>query len=291
MDWLPAATRVPHGSNLAWAETTNPKGVLHTTESSGRASYNSWTIPPHAEVLPIPGKGIDVHQFIPFTRASFALRHTQSQPTNTDYAMQFELVGTCDPSGPRGAFYWPKADDAVLLDLYRKVIHPLSAGLGIPEHALTFRPYPASYGANGVRLDNAQWDVYTGWLGHQNVPQQDHGDPGAFPWSRMMTLAGGQPKPPGPTPLTVDGILGDLTVRRLQGYVNAHGANPKAAVDGKLGPATWKAIQQWTGHAPATGVADRTTVRDLQTKIGVARGGILDAATIKALQRFLNAHA
>jgi lysozyme len=108
----------------------------------------------------------------------------------------------------------------------------------------------------------------------------------------LRVLAGiATPKPPGPTPLTVDGILGDLTVRRLQTYVNTHGANPKAAVDGKLGPATWKAIQQWTGHVPATGVADRTTVRDLQTKIGVARGGILDAATIKALQRFLNAHA
>jgi lysozyme len=95
---------------------------------------------------------------------------------------------------------------------------------------------------------------------------------------------------------TVPGIAGGVDGDAFTGTLDdlrvlAGIATPKAAVDGKLGPATWKAIQQWTGHAPATGVADRTTVRDLQTKIGVARGGILDAATIKALQRFLNAHA
>jgi hypothetical protein len=269
LEWLPAAIRVPHGSNLPWVETTNPKGVLHTTESVGRASYNGWTIPPHAEVLPTPGKGVEVHQFIPFTRASFALRHTQPQPTNTDYAMQFELVGTCDPSGPRGAYYWPHADDIVLIDLYRKVIHPLSVGFGIPEHALTFRPYPVSYGANGVRLNNAQWDVYTGWLGHEHAPQQDHGDPGAFPWDRMMRLAGTQPKPP--TPHTAADIRGPVRYGDTGAYVKAiqhrldQQLGVKVAVDGVFGRATLIAVEDWQKkhHLTPDGIVGEKTAASM----------------------------
>src|SRR4051794_31808074 len=35
MDWLPDATRDPHGRALAWTETTNPKGVLGGYGSRG----------------------------------------------------------------------------------------------------------------------------------------------------------------------------------------------------------------------------------------------------------------
>jgi hypothetical protein len=187
MDWLPDAIRDPHGRSLAWTETADPKGVLHTTESSSWPSYRDWADCPHATVLPTPGKGVTVHQHVPFSRASFALVHgSGQQATNTDYAFQFELVGTSDKNGP--GYYWPAADDAVLLDLYKKVIKPLSDAYRIPITAPTFKPYPASYGANGVRLSQATWDTYTGWLGHQHVPENDHGDPGAFPWARLMEL-------------------------------------------------------------------------------------------------------
>jgi hypothetical protein len=81
----------------------------------------------------------------------------------------------------------------------------------IPFRALAFEAYPASYGtSNGVRLSDSQFDTYSGWLGHQHVPQNDHGDPGAFPWARLVELAGQQPppNPPGPGKLDVDGVLG-----------------------------------------------------------------------------------
>jgi hypothetical protein len=197
LDWLPDATRDSHPRSFPWAEQTDPKGCLHTTESSSWPTYSGWTIMPHATVMPHPGKGVEVRQHLPFSQGSFALRHARSQPTNGDYVFQFELIGTSEKGGP--GLWWPGADDAVLLDLWQKVIKPLDAAFVIPFRALQFEAYPASYGtSNGVRLSDSQFDTYSGWLGHQHVPQNDHGDPGAFPWDRLVALAGQQPKPPHP---------------------------------------------------------------------------------------------
>jgi hypothetical protein len=203
LDWLPAAVRDPHGRALAWAETTDPKGVLHTTESSSWPGYRNWADAPHATIMPTPGKGVTIRQHIPFSRASFALVHAAGQQaTNTDFAFQFELIGTSEKGGP--GYYWPGADDDVLLDLYHKLIKPLSDAYGIPLRAPTWLPYPASYGATRVRLSSAQWDTYSGWLGHQHAPQNLHGDPGAFPWDRMMRLAAGPQEDD--MPLTEDDV-------------------------------------------------------------------------------------
>jgi hypothetical protein len=186
--WLPAAAIVRHGAMLSWTSTTNPKGVLHTTESSSWPNYENWTILPHATILPTAGKGIEIHQHIPFTLASFALRHTDSQATNTDFAFQFEMIGTSESGGP--GYYWPNADNAVLLDLYLKVIKPLDGAFIIPMKAATFKAFPASFGTNnGVRMSDAAWNVYTGWCGHEHVPQNDHGDPGLFPWAKLVAIA------------------------------------------------------------------------------------------------------
>lgn len=184
--WLPGAIRDQHGSHpFPWAETTNPKGCLHTTEGWSWPTYDGWTIMPHATVMATPNKGVTVRQHLPFSQASFALRHTRAQPTNGDYIFQFELIGTCDPNGP--GYYWPAADSAVLKDLYLKVIKPLGDAFAIPLKALAWDAYPSQTGAH--RLTDAQFDSYQGWLGHQHVPQNDHGDPGAFPWARLVAIA------------------------------------------------------------------------------------------------------
>lgn len=191
IEWLPEALKQPRGRVLNWTERTDPKGCLHTTESSGWPGYANWTVHPHATIMPKPGVGVEVRQNVPFSRASFSLRNLAGGvQTNTDYVFQFELIGTCERGGP--GYFWPDADDAVLKDLYRKVIQPLSAGFRIPLKARPFQAYPASYGARGktnkVRMPGAEFDNYSGWLGHQHVPENAHGDPGLFPWNRMMTI-------------------------------------------------------------------------------------------------------
>lgn len=198
--WLPAAQRDSHPRSNPWAETTDPKGCLHTTETSGWPAYRDWTVMPHATVKPIPRHGVEVHQHLPFNQGSFALRNLSGGvQTNRDYVFQFELIGTSERGGP--GVFWPEADDAVLLDLFKKVIKPVSDAYGIPLRALAFQSYPKSYGPRGdtntVRLSGSAFDTYTGWLGHQHVPENVHGDPGAFPWARMIELDRQRaPKPP-----------------------------------------------------------------------------------------------
>lgn len=197
MDWLPKATRDPKGRVLSWTEKTDPKGCLHTTETSGWPGYKNWTVHPHATVRPIPNKGVEIRQNIPFSRASFSLRNLAGGvQTNTDFVFQFELIGTSERGGP--GYFWPDADGAVLLALYDDLIKPLSDAFDIPLRAQPFQSYPASYGARGktntVRLSGSTFDDYSGWLGHQHVPENVHGDPGAFPWARMMQLVNAREK-------------------------------------------------------------------------------------------------
>jgi peptidoglycan hydrolase-like protein with peptidoglycan-binding domain len=208
--WLPEAEHDIHNGHInPWTTTSNPKGCLHTTEGDGWPDYQGWTIMPHATVLPHARRGVVVRQHIPFSSGSFALKNEPGGvQTNRAYVFQFELIGTCSASGP--GYFWPNADDAVLLDLWRKVIGPLSLAFAIPMRAPKFLPYYAtgaggSYGErNGVRLTGSQWMAFTGWLGHQHAPENNHGDPGAFPFGRLVKLAAGDtphpPKPPVPKP-------------------------------------------------------------------------------------------
>ena len=180
--WLPDAIRDDHKQHLAWTETTSPKACLHTTEGSGYPSYAGWTHDPHLTVMPIPGKGIEFKQHVDFGHASFALKHTQAQATNTDYVIQIECIGTSDINlhNQHGWYYWPEADDAVLEDFYNKIVVPLSDPncMGIPiKSTVTWRNFSTNRGSgNEVRLSNSQYDTYSGWLAHQHVPQNDHTD-------------------------------------------------------------------------------------------------------------------
>lgn len=190
--FLPDATLDLRGRKLTWAERTDPKGCLHTTETAVAPSYTGWTVHPHLTVVPVTRRRLQVLQHIPFDQASFALRN---QPggveTNRDLVYQVELVGTSERGGP--GVYWPEAEDELLVELYDLVIRPMEDGLGVPVQALEFQRYPDSYGAKGntnrVRLSGSEFDTYTGWLGHQHVPENTHGDPGDFPWDRMIEVA------------------------------------------------------------------------------------------------------
>lgn len=187
--WLPAAARNEHDRSNPWSDTSDPKGCLHTTEGSDWPTYNDWTIMPHGTIKPKANVGVEIRQHLPLDQGSFSLRNLDGGvQTNRDYVFQWELIGTSEKGGP--GYYWPDADDAVLADLYEKLIGPLSDEYNIPLKALNFQAYPASYGARGdtntVRLSGSAFDTYSGWLGHQHVPENVHGDPGAFPWARMM---------------------------------------------------------------------------------------------------------
>lgn len=274
MLWLPAAERNEHDRSNPWTEKTDPKGCLHTTEGSDWPTYSSWTIMPHATVKPSPGKGVTVRQHLPFDQGSFALRNLAGGvQTNRDYVFQFELIGTCDTKGP--GYYWPNADAAVLADLFRKVIEPLSVAFGIPLRARPFRSYPASYGNSPVRMSGASFDTWSGWLGHQHVPENVHGDPGAFPWDRMIAASKGDDDMPTPEALWgADIIPVTMTANASK--------NPTYSAQNALGRVVDRSEQIWALLVKSTAAdAARDAVAAAAIK-ALADGGGLTAAEAEA---------
>jgi len=84
--------------------------------------------------------------------------------------------------------------------------------------------------------------------------------------------------------LAVDGKMGPKTVRQVQRWVGV-------SQNGVFGATTKKALQRKVG-VRADGAIGPRTVRALQIKIGARRDGSrrLNAATVAALQRYLNRH-
>lgn len=233
--WYPAAERDLHDD--AGPMLSGPyRGVLHTTESSGYPTYKPGTHP-HFTVWLEAGKA-KARQHVPLDHAASALMHPAGTvDTNRHSAVQIEI-----------ATYASKVTrtPAALLDATRKLMRWVEKQTGIHRTAPTFKPYPASYGIhNGVRLTDSQWARFNGWCGHQHVPNNDHGDPGALNMPYLLAVQ----KPPAvhnpyPAPkFPLDCSIGSHThgkpILWLQwalGFKNGHG------LDGDLGPTTRSAL-------------------------------------------------
>ncbi|MCY0956221.1 hypothetical protein [Streptomyces sp. H27-H5] len=204
--------RYPGASFTYWFQDDFPGnamesnvGVLHTTEGRTVPDYRGGRDAPNFTLLPdIPARKLRVYQHYDFDVSSRALVNLAGGvETNTANAVQFELVGTCDErnaqtwDGKRAGIdyiFWPDAPDWLLAELGR-IVRWAHDQHGIRmESSVVWKAYKkgqagGSYGANGVRLTGAQWGAYYGWLGHQHVPENDHGDPGNLDFARVLAHA------------------------------------------------------------------------------------------------------
>lgn len=175
----------------AWPGRTFPsleKVLLHTTEGSGWPSYDRGGTAPNFTAKPdMQARRLLWRQHFPANMSSRALRHTRTQPTNTDHVLQVELVGTCVPGWKTGLF-WPQAP-AWALEGLAAFLAWVAAEWGdhLLESGVTWRAVDAP--GDAQRLRDAAYDAYRGVLGHQHAPQNDHRDPGALPMKRILTLA------------------------------------------------------------------------------------------------------
>lgn len=87
-------------------------------------------------------------------------------------------------------------------------------------------------------------------------------------------------KPKAPGKITVDGVFGPATIRKMQAAL-------KVGIDGGFGPITKKALQRRLG-VKADGKIGPQTVRALQRRIGAKVDGAWGPATTKKLQTALN---
>lgn len=177
--------------------------VWHSTEGTSLPSYGGGASAPNFTAKPdFAAKRLVWYQHFDFDVSARALVNMSGGvETNTLNACQVEIVGTCDPAthkkwGATPHLYMPELPDWVIRDLaafakwaYDQHGVPLSSGL-------TFKPYPSSYGANGVRMTGARWEAFKGHCGHQHVPENQHGDPGSMPMAAILAAAKNGTTPP-----------------------------------------------------------------------------------------------
>lgn len=276
--------------------SATPRGVLHTTEGTSWPSYGGGKSAPHFTVMPDwDRKLVVVRQHFPTNYIARALVHSRWPDTNRLNCIQIELVGTCDTRNSDSKWFvgnWPNWYYDGIAQLMRWV----EENTGVQRStSVKFVAYPASYGFNnGVRLNALQWQRATGWMGHQHVDQNDHGDPGLVdidyllgsvtnrpPASPIPNIPAEPTRPIGALPLVVDGRFGVNTIAALQRVTGT-------SVDGVWGPNSIRALQGFVG-VTADGLVGPNTVRALQAACGAKVDGIWGSGTTTALQKSLNA--
>ena len=187
-------------------------GVVHTTEGMTLPSYSGGAMAPNVTGVPdISAKKIRWYQHFDVDESARALANKLGGvETNTANVFQIELVGTCDDSKKMswsgkqaGVHYlhWPTAPDWALAEvawLVRWLHDYHNMPLTCVKDWLAYgkdsrRPgvTPASYGDSPARMSQTAWRSFTGWCGHQHVPENDHGDPGSLNFARVIDLAKG----------------------------------------------------------------------------------------------------
>ena len=192
-------------------------GVVHTTEGRTLPGYNDGALAPTVTGVPdIAAKKIRWYQHYDVDESARALANKLGGvETNTANTFQIELVGTCDDSkktswsGKQAGvdyLHWPTAPDWALAEvawLVRWLHDYHNVPLTCVKDWLAYgkdsrRPgvTPASYGASPARMSQDAWRNFTGWCGHQHVPENDHGDPGNLDFARVLQLAKGDTSTP-----------------------------------------------------------------------------------------------
>lgn len=210
--------RYPGASLAHWYQDTFPGTVMrdsnvivwHTTETYVLPGYRGGVDAPNLTAMPDFGaKRLRWYQHHDMDRSSRALVNAGGGvETNTLNVCQVEIVSTCDPTTHakwlrqgHPHLYTPELPDWAVRDLaefakWTRDQHGIPLSMGA-----SFKAYPASYGPlNGVRMDFATWGSFRGHCGHQHVPENLHGDPGAFPMRAILDRAKGAPVPTDPKP-------------------------------------------------------------------------------------------
>jgi len=168
--WHPDARRVVYSDIGAFMDVP-PKCVWHTIEGNHLPRYSNSH--PHFTLDPRNG---DLWQHSPVNRGVKTLKNLGGGvETNRAHAIQIELFGFA-----RETPGWSDRWYAEIADLARWI----ERNAGVPRRCtVDFRVTP-----HHRRLSGAEWYRYSGHIGHQHIPENDHWDPGAFKIDKVLEL-------------------------------------------------------------------------------------------------------
>lgn len=158
------------------------RGVIHSTEGASyagaRGAYGATGNFPHFTASFETSK-FEIWQHLPLTSYATALVHPTNGPeTNRLACIQIEVVGFAEQSPG-----WPIG----LLDGLRTWMEWIEAQTGVQALSPQFLPYPMSAGQTLARMSATEWMAFHGWCGHEHVPGNTHGDPGALNMAYLLT--------------------------------------------------------------------------------------------------------
>lgn len=191
-DWLDGCERtpIPGVTGGVWVIDLPDRVVLHTTEGDtiegAVSTYASSHDAPHFTVdLARRRKA----QHLPLSASSTALAHPSGQP-------ETNRVGKCVQIEIIGRAAQPAHTDDELRFLAGLLADIQAAGVTFVWTAPEFHAYPPpmSLGTEPWRMGIPTWQQFNGICGHQHVPENQHGDPGAIDIQRIIALAAGQPQ-------------------------------------------------------------------------------------------------
>jgi hypothetical protein len=172
-------------TNSAVDLSAPPKGILHTTEGGWDSSLDVFrsrlTTPTFMIGLDDRVKsrapGVRIAQLVPLGEMAAALINERGGvETNRVCRVQIEIVGFSKHT------LWlpPKPLSTALAVL----MYEMKEQAGIPyHHAVAHRSM-------------AVWPKVSGWLGHEDVPENDHWDPGNLNWPVLFALWAAQEEDP-----------------------------------------------------------------------------------------------
>lgn len=313
-----ATTSQWYASRYPGAKINPDKVVLHTTEGNSWPTYGGGSSAPTYTARPsFGGKRLIWRAHFPDERSARALVNAPGGvETNTDNAIQVELIGTCDDkhaktwrgvgTAGRDYIYWPDAPEWALRDL-AAFLQDMNRRHGIPLKAPSTwlrygkdsrRPgvWPASYGASPARMTFSQWRSFRGVCGHQHVPENSHGDPGALDVAALMkyargaTVNVGTPSPSTPSKGSSKPAKATSKAPAFplpKGSYFGPKSGPKASVSGyyshRADLKKWQArmaARGWRITADGLyGPATAKVARQFQSEKGLAVDGLIGAAT------------
>lgn len=250
--------------------------VLHSTEGPSWPSYSSGAVAPHFTILPdFATKTVKVRQHFPVNRSARALVNAAGGvETNTLNAVQIEMVGTCDLAtskkwGSTPHVYMPEAPDWYLegvAHVLRWLADEWNSFPLVDAAPRGWPAYPGSYAnGKGQRMTGTEWQNAYGVVGHQHVPENAHGDPGAFPIARTLAFAKGVTTAP-PTPVVAPA---DVDVLDPANYPpNGYLVGPHIQWLGERLVAHGFSAAYTYGPTPEWGAADLVNVREFQAAQG-----------------------
>lgn len=174
------------------APGTTPKIVPHTTEGGSWPGYDGGASAPHLTFkIDLANKRTEIRQHWDLNRYARALATRDGALVNNGGAIQYEIVGTSgwasglNPAAPYTVpLYVPEFPDWFWDEIaeFHAWCH---TEIGVDLQAQDFYPWNAT----GPRMDYQTWLTYSGVVGHQGVPYNDHLDPGAIPMGYVLEKA------------------------------------------------------------------------------------------------------